>query len=340
METSIARQLADWIGIESISGNENDYGDVLSRALRASGFDVERAEVSPGRHNLLARADRPEVIFCTHLDTVPPFIPPRIERGTVYGRGACDAKGQALAMLRAAQQLVASGERRVGFLFTVGEEVDSIGAQHANHFIASDPAARDNWAPRYTIVGEPTGNKFVSGHKGIYLADLIGHGVASHSSTPQGPSAIHELVTCCSRLVATDWGTDKALGQGTINIGTIQGGHAPNVVAPKARAEILVRAVDDPDQVRARIQNALTDQVEVQEGRERYGPIRFHVPEGEPAEPVAFGTDAPHLTEWGVPLLVGPGSIDLAHTADERIEVREIEEAVERYRQLVVKLVG
>ncbi|MEM7516444.1 MAG: M20/M25/M40 family metallo-hydrolase, partial [Planctomycetota bacterium] len=155
MDKSIAEQLAEWIDIESISGNEGNYGDALARALRTAGFDVEFAQVSKGRHNLLARAERPEVVFCTHLDTVPPFFPPRVERGTVHGRGACDAKGQALAMLLAAQSLVAEGERRVGFLFTVGEEVDSLGAQHANQWISSEPARRDGWAPRYTIVGEP-----------------------------------------------------------------------------------------------------------------------------------------------------------------------------------------
>ncbi|MGD2019125.1 MAG: M20/M25/M40 family metallo-hydrolase [Planctomycetota bacterium] len=336
----IASTLADWIDVESITGNEGDYGDALGRALERHGFDVEFQEVAPGRRNVLARAGRPEVVFCTHLDTVPPFIPPRVSGGTVYGRGACDAKGQALSMLLAAERLVADGERRVGFLFTVGEEVDSVGAAAADRALADDPARRDEWAPRYTIVGEPTGNRFISGHKGIFLADLVARGVAGHSSNPLGPSAVHELVGCCARLTSSGWGSDPDLGEGTLNVGTIEGGHAPNVVAPSARASILVRAVEEPDVVRGRIDAALGEQVELVEEREQYGPVRFLVPEGEPAEPVAFGTDAPHLRQWGTPLLIGPGSIDLAHTDGERIEAREIEEGVARHVATVRGLLG
>lgn len=323
--TDVARQLADWIDVESITGNEGDYGDALARALTRRGFAVEVQEVAPGRRNVLARADRPEVVFCTHLDTVPPFIAPRVERGTVHGRGACDAKGQALAMLMAAEALVKGGERRVGFLFTVGEEVDSLGARHANDALGADPALRDAWAPRYTIVGEPTHGRFVSGHKGIFLADLVASGVAGHSSNPLGPSAVHELVGCCTRLVAADWGRDEVVGEGSINVGLIQGGTAPNVVAPDARATVLVRAVEEPERVRARIQAELTPEVVIAELREQCGPVHFLVPEGHDADPVAFGTDAPHLPRWGRPLLCGPGSIDLAHTSEERIEVSEIE---------------
>lgn len=328
---AIAQELADWIDIESITGNEGDYGTALGATLEREGFSIEYQEVEAGRRNLLGRAERPEVVFCTHLDTVPPFIPPRIERGTVWGRGACDAKGQALAMLLAAKRLVEEGERRVGFLFTVGEEIDSVGASFADAQLAADPSLRDEWSPRYTIVGEPTGNVFVSGHKGIFLFDLVGRGVAGHSSNPLGPSAIHELVGCCNKLTATDWGEDEGLGRGSINVGTIHGGHAPNVVAPEAKAELLIRAVEDTDVVRAKIEAALNPNVELVEGREQYGPVRFHVPDGEPSFPVAFGTDAPHLSRWGQPLLMGPGSIDLAHTKDERIEVAEIEAAVARY---------
>ncbi|MEM6673638.1 MAG: M20/M25/M40 family metallo-hydrolase [Planctomycetota bacterium] len=335
---AIAKTLADWIDINSITGSEADYGDALARALTARGYAVEMQEVEPGRRNVLARADVPEVVFCTHIDTVPPFIPPRIAGGTVYGRGACDAKGQALAMLLAADRLVAEGERRVGFLFTVGEEVDSAGASFADERLADDPALRDGWAPRYTIVGEPTGNRFVSGHKGLFLGELVAHGVAGHSSRPLGPSAVHELVGCCAKLVASPWGEAPDLGPGTINVGRISGGLAPNVVAPEARADILVRAVEEPEVVRERVLAALGEHVELLEGREQYGPVRFHVPEGEESEPVAFGTDAPHLTRWGTPLLIGPGSIDLAHTDEERIEVREVEEGAARHVATVLEL--
>lgn len=335
---AIARLLADWIEIESITGGEGDYGRALTRSLMRRGFAVEHQDVAPGRFNVLARADPPDVLFCTHLDTVPPFIPARVEGGVVWGRGACDAKGQALAMLLAAEELVKRGVTGVGFLLTVGEEVDSIGASFANEAVANDPSLRDRWSPKFTIVGEPTGNRFISGHKGIFLAELVARGVAGHSSTPIGPSAIHELVGCCARLADADWGHSKLVGDGSINIGTIEGGAAPNVVAAEARAEILVRAVEPPERVRSRVQGELGPEVRLVEPREQYGPVEFEVPDGEEAHPVAFGTDAPHLTRFGRPLLFGPGSIDLAHTADERIEVREIEEAAQRHVRTVERL--
>ena len=337
---AIARLLADWIEIESITGGEGDYARALSRALMARGFAVEHQDVAPGRFNVLARAEAPDVLFCTHLDTVPPFIPARVEGGVVWGRGACDAKGQALAMMLAAEELVKRGQTGVGFLLTVGEEIDSAGAAFANEAVANDPALRDKWSPRYTIVGEPTGNRFISGHKGIFLAELVACGVAGHSSTPIGPSAIHELVDCCARLVNADWGHSDLVGEGSINIGTIAGGAAPNVVAAEARAEILVRAVESPERVRSRVLDALVPEVRLVEAREQYGPVEFEVPPGEEAHPVAFGTDAPHLTRFGKPLLFGPGSIDLAHTAEERIEVREIEEAVSRHVLTVERLLA
>src|SRR5690349_22179624 len=160
--TSHAQTLQDWIAVPSVTGAEADYADVLARHLAARGFAVERQEVAPGRFNLLARAARPEVVFCTHLDTVPPFIAPSEDRDYVRGRGSCDAKGPALAMIEAGAQLLSRGEDRIGFLFTVGEETDSLGAQVANARLA------EPWHPRFTIVGEPTDNRFVSGHKGIF----------------------------------------------------------------------------------------------------------------------------------------------------------------------------
>lgn len=336
----VGRVLADWIAVESVTGNEEDFARAAGEALRTRGFAVELQRVAEGRYNVLARAEAPRVVFCTHLDTVPPFLPPRVERDVVHGRGACDAKGQVLAMLLAAEELMARGERRLGFLLTVGEEVDSAGAAFANRAVGADPALRDAWSPDWTIVGEPTGNRFVSGHKGIFLADLLARGVAGHSSNPQGPSAVHELVGCCGRLLARDWGSDPLLGEGTLNVGAIEGGLAPNVVAPEARARILVRAVTEPDDVRARIRGALGEHVELVEHREQYGPVRFHVPPGEEAEPVAFGTDAPHLTRFGRPLLMGPGSIDLAHTDEERIGLAELEAGVGRHVATVERLLA
>jgi acetylornithine deacetylase len=326
--------LKDWIDIESTTGNEDGYGDALARALAALGLDVERQEVAPGRHNVLARGAEPEVVFCTHLDTVPPYFGPREDAEFVHGRGACDAKGPALAMLEAARGLLAEGHDRIGFLLTVGEELDSAGARHANRALAAP------WSPRFTIVGEPTGNRFVRAHKGAFKGTLVAHGVAGHSSEPRGPSAVHELVGALSGLLAEDWGAHPLLGPGSLNVGEIHGGVAPNVVAERAEASLLVRAVEPPDAVEARIRGHLSPRVELLCRAANYGPVEFHVPGGEDGIAVAFGTDAPHLPRFGRPLLYGPGRIQDAHTDHERLEKRAFERAVADYRRTALELLA
>ena len=330
----LLRTLVEWIEIPSVTGEEADYGDALERALQAEGFATERQHVAPGRFNLLARAGEPKVVFCTHLDTVPPFIGARVDSEFIHGRGSCDAKGQALAMLTAARELLAGGEDRIGFLFTVGEEIDSLGAQVASR------ERRAPWNPRWTIVGEPTSGRFISGHKGIFKARLEARGVAGHSSQPIGPSAIHELVGCCSRLLAQDFGSDPVLGPATVNIGEITGGVAPNVVAERAEAEILLRTVSDPDQVEAGIRACLGERVTLERSAECYAPVTFHVPPGEDAHPVAFGTDAPHLDGFGEPLLFGAGDIRDAHTDHEKVGRAQIEACVARHVRTVRDLLA
>ena len=330
--TDPLRTLCDWIDVPSITGDERAYADVAARALSAIGLDVELQEVEPGRPNVLARAGRPpEVVFCTHLDTVPPFLPPRLERDVVHGRGACDAKGQALAMCLAAKKLLADGEDRIGFLLTVGEETDSAGAKLANARLA------EPWAPRHVIVGEPTDNTFVRGHKGLFKCTLRAHGVAGHSSQDVGPSAIHELVLALQRVLAADWGFDPRFGRGTVNVGVIRGGLASNVVAPEAEAEVLFRLVEDADVVRARLEDLLGRHVELAAGK-GYGPIAFQVPEGEASVAVAFGTDAPYLPRWGEPLLYGAGSILVAHTDHEHVTRASLERAVAEHERTVRRL--
>jgi acetylornithine deacetylase len=326
--------LKDWIAIESITGHEDDYGAALSRRLTELGFGVERQRVAAGRHNVLARAGRPEVVFCTHLDTVPPFFGPSEDAEGVRGRGACDAKGPALAMIEAARSLLAEGQDRIGFLFTVGEELDSAGAQHANAALA------EPWQPRYTIVGEPTENRFVRAHKGVFKARLLAEGVAGHSSQDGGPSAVHELVGALHGLLAADWGAHPLLGPGTLNVGLIAGGAAPNVVAARAEASLLVRVVEDPAAVEARIRAQLSPHVRLECRAPSYGPVDFHVPEGETGISVAFGTDAPHLGRFGVPLLYGPGRIQDAHTDHERLSRSSFERAVADYRRTARELLA
>ncbi len=325
--------LVDWIEIPSITGEEGDYGDALARALERAGFGVERQEVAPGRFNVLARAGAPQVVFCTHLDTVPPFIRSRTDGEFIHGRGACDAKGQAVAMLAAAEALLAGGEERIGLLFTVGEETDSAGAALANARLA------EPWEPRYTIVGEPTGLQFVRGHKGTFKGRLVAHGTAGHSSQPGGPSAVHELCCTVARLLAGEWGASPLFGVGTLNVGTLRGGVAANVVAAEASADLLVRVVDSPAEVERRLRAGLSEHVRLEVGK-NYGPVEFHVPAGEPAEVVAFGTDAPHMPRWGTPLLIGPGSILDAHTDHERIRRADLFLAAQRHVDLARALLA
>ncbi|MFT5477396.1 MAG: acetylornithine deacetylase, partial [Planctomycetota bacterium] len=277
------RELADWIEIPSVTGEEGDYGDALQRALERRGFSVERQTVGPGRFNLLARAGEPDVVFCTHLDTVPPFFPSRMDRTHMHGRGACDAKGQVAAMLSAAEQLLARGEDRIGFLLTVGEEEDSDGAAFANIHRPSP------WPGRFVIIGEPTDNTFVSAHKGIVKGHLKACGVAGHSSQRVGPSAIHELVTVCARLLESDWGHDVDLGPGTLNLGTIGGGVASNVVAPAAQAELMVRSVEPSERVLERVRALLGEHVSLDATSKATEPVHFEVPAGEASQVVAFG---------------------------------------------------
>lgn len=330
----LTRTLVDWIEIPSVSGEEADYGDALARALERGGFATERQEVAPGRFNLLARAGEPEVVFCTHLDTVPPFFGATVDDDFVHGRGSCDAKGQAVAMLAAARVLLAEGEDRIGFLFTVGEETDSCGARHANIHRAAP------WNPRFVVIGEPTSSRFVSGHKGIYKARLVGEGVAGHSSQDVGPSAIHELVRSCACLLDTEWTERPGLGATTVNIGGVEGGIASNVVADHAEADVMLRVVEPPEDVEARIRACLTPHVRLESTFKAFGPVEFHVPEGEEARPVAFGTDAPHLPDWGTPLLFGAGDILDAHTDHEKVGRKDLEACAARHQRTARELLA
>lgn len=321
---ALTSELVDYIEIPSVTGSEEDYGNALVRSLERRGLAVERQEVEPGRFNILARAGKPEVVFCTHIDTVPPFFGSRVDADFVYGRGSCDAKGQAVAMLSAVETLLARGEDRVGFLFTVGEEVLGDGAMHANEQLA------DPWAPRFILVGEPTGSRFVKAHKGCFHAQLTAHGVAGHSSQDVGPSAVHELVKALNRILGAQWGQAEGIGEGTVNLGTIEGGVASNVVADLARASFLLRAVEDPAVAQERLLDLLGEHVDLRVEGGAYGPVHFHVPEGEQGVVVAFGTDAPHLSKWGQPLLFGPGAIIDAHTDNEKVSRKEMAAASAR----------
>lgn len=327
--------LSHWIDVPSITGAEDDYADLVTRHLEQLGFDVERQPLAPGRSNLLARvgdAGEPRVVLCTHLDTVPPWIGPRIERGVIYGRGACDAKGPALAMILAAERLVKAGRRDIGLLLTVGEEVDGAGAVLANTKLAAP------WKPAYTIIGEPTDNRFIAGHKGVFKCTLRAHGVAGHSSQPIGPSAVHEMVHALDGLLSEEWGHSDLFGDGTLNVGLIDGGVAENVIADRAEARLMLRIVEEPELIEARLSKYASEHVEFLIEK-AYGPLAFEVPASEADAPVvAFATDGPFLPDWGTKLLYGPGSILDAHTDDEKLDEDSFERAVADYERTALDL--
>ena len=227
-----------------------------------------------------------------------------------------------------------SGEDRIGFLFTVGEETDSAGAARANAQLA------EPWAPRWTVVGEPTDSTFISGHKGLFKACLTGRGVAGHSSQDVGPSALHEMIGATQRLLSEDWGEHPGLGRGTINVGRMDGGVAANVNAALAEAEVLLRIVEDPEVVEERLRACLGEHVTLERVTNRCGPVEFHVPAGEDSVSAAFGTDAAHLPNWGTPLLFGAGSILDAHTDHEKVAKQDLIECSLRHERTVRDLLA
>ena len=335
--------------IPSITGAEAAVVDEVSSRLRAMGAQVSLQRVAHeggpcvGRDNLLAVCGEgpPDVLLTTHLDTVPPFIAPRIvnEGGVarLVGRGVIDAKGIAASMMCAWQRLLAKGETRVGLLFVVGEETNSDGAK----------AAAEGFAPRvrYFINGEPTDNVLVRAMKGVLAFDLEVEGKAAHSAYPAaGKSAVHQLITDLARLQSEAWHDDEDLGETTLNVGQIEGGVAPNVLAPHARAVCVMRATTDADALEQRIRALLSPSTSMSV-RTKSGPQRLVTLPGQPTQVVAFGSDVPHLSplvgaaDRGA-LLVGPGSILDAHTSREGISLAQLRASVALYQQLCHRLLA
>jgi acetylornithine deacetylase len=324
------------VNIESITNNEERVGacllDVLSPLAARSGGSVCRCDVAPARFNVFASWGQPVVTLSTHMDTVPPFIPLREDDNHLWGRSSADAKGIIAAMIVAAERLLASGQTGFGLLFVVGEERNSAGAY---------AAARDPRGSRYIINGEPTGNKLALASKGMLRYELHAHGKAGHSAYPElGDSAIDKLLDALVEIRAVQLPQDSLLGGSTLNIGVISGGRAPNVIADEARAEIAIRLVGDPEPVRRSIAAATNGRVELREVL--YTPaIRFEALPGLDTTIVAFTTDVPAFGgAWGKPFVIGPGSIHVAHTSEERVPKRELFEAVEIYERMVKQLLA
>jgi acetylornithine deacetylase len=324
------------IDIDSTTGREREIGDFLFRHLeelveRVGEGTVERMPVEADRFNLFATWGEPVVVLSTHIDTVPPFLPSSEDEEHIHGRGACDTKGGIAAMLQAVAELLDEGVRGFGLLLVVGEETDSLGAQVAN---------RHPPGSRYLIDGEPTENRLALGSKGFLYLALEAHGRAAHSAYPElGDSAIDKLLDVLARLRELPHPADPVLGETTLNVGTLSGGRAPNVVADQARAEVTLRTVGDTAELKRRIAATVhaVPGVRIAEIRETPAVHLGSLP-GFETTIVKYTTDVPRLGSWGEPFLLGPGSIHVAHTPEERVSKRHLMDTVRHYKDMVHQL--
>ncbi len=334
----LTRALVD---IESVTGNEERVGgflcDYLAPLAAAFGGTVERIEVEPRRFNVYANWGEPQIAtLSTHIDTVPPFFPSREDDDYIWGRGSCDAKGIAASMIKAVEAMLAAGERGFGLLFVVGEERNSAGAYHA---------ARMPRGSRHIVNGEPTENRLALGSKGALRYEVVASGKMAHSAYPElGESAVHKLIEALANVLRIPLPSDPTLGPSTLNIGTISGGRAPNVVADEARAEILIRLVGDSAETKAALARAVAGEpggkplAQLREILE-IPAVRLGALNGFDTMVAAYTTDIPAFGgQWGEPLLFGPGSILVAHTPDERVPKQQLLDAVQIYQGIVREL--
>ena len=322
--------LAELVAIPSVTDDEAALLDFVAERCKPSGWTPEWTDVTRGRRNLFLHGGKASVVFMTHADTVPPFAPPRRRGGLLYGRGSCDAKASLAAMAVALGELASEGAE-VGLLVLVGEERGSDGALAANR--RPHPA-------RFIVGGEPTNNRFVAGSKGALRVAATARGIAGHSSQPEsGRSAVPPLLDFLQDLRTLAWPEDPVFGKTTMNIGVLQAGAAPNVIADGARAEILFRTGVPVDAVLERLGPLARRRVELSVAY-RSEPILFRCPRGTAGEVVSFACDLPLLPAWGEPILVGPGSIVDAHGAQESVALEQVEAAVSLYAELARALLA
>ena len=329
----IFRFTRELIEIESVTWNEGAAGRWLRDYLADSGFEVTAQAVTGDRINVYARIGDPIVTFSSHIDTVPPFIGFSEDEKNIYGRGACDAKGVIAAQVFAAKKLKDEGLTNIGMLYLVGEEDGSDGAKAAN----SIPNRN-----RFLINGEPTESRQAIATKGALRVAIETKGKAAHSAYPElGESAIEKLIDILDDIRRHGWPVDAELGPTTYNIGVISGGRKANVVPDFASSEVMFRAVTDLDELFRMVTEVAGDRAEVKRGF-TLPIVRTRTVEGMdiPKSVVRFATDIPCLTDWGEPLLFGPGSIHDAHTAHEYISRRDLLEAVETYARMARALLS
>ncbi|MEK6279504.1 MAG: M20/M25/M40 family metallo-hydrolase [Acidobacteriota bacterium] len=321
----LTRRLID---IPSVTGDEKSIGLFLAAHLESLGYSAGLQEVDKDRFNVIATTDAlPRVVLSTHMDTVPPHIVSSEDGDSIFGRGACDAKGIIAAQIMAAERLRSEGVNEIGLLFTVDEELSSLGARLADkHEIAR--------ACEYLINGEPTDNKLATATKGSLRLNLKTTGRSSHSAYPeQGESAIEKLLDVLESLRECQWPIDDVLGETTCNIGVITGGTRPNVIPAEASAVLQLRLVTTADQIKTLLENAVAGRAEVEYLSEN-DPVHLLTIDSLEQCVVRFTTDIPYLSNWGRPLLIGPGSILNAHTDHESVDKQELTEAVELYVRL------
>ncbi len=333
-DVDVFRLTRKLIDIPSVTGEEAELGRFVAQFLRQLGYSVELQEAMSGRGNVIATTGAPpHVVFSTHLDTVPPHIAAGEDDLLIYGRGACDAKGIIVAQIAAAERLRSAGVNEIGLLFTIEEEVSSAGAKAANaHPLSS-------WC-RYLINGEPTDNRLAVGSKGSLQVIIRCQGRAAHSAYPeQGESAIEKLLDVLANIRRIAWPSSDVFGETTCNIGVVSGGTRSNVIPAEAQAALQIRLATNAAAVKELLERAVQGRASLEYGS-LHDPQRMEAVDGFEQTVVRFTTDIPYLTNWGKPLLIGPGSILDAHTDHERVSKSELLRAVEIYCDLARRLLA
>ena len=327
----LTRELVD---IPSVTGEEFQIGTALGELLMRQGYHVELQDISPERSNIIATTQaQPRVVLSTHMDTVPPFIGSTEDDEFIYGRGACDAKGIIAAQIAASERLRRDGIDEIGLLFTVDEEVASAGAKIAN----DSPVAR---SCEFLINGEPTDNLLAIGTKGSLQATISTRGRAAHSAYPeQGDSAIEKLLDVLNDIRRIDWPKNDVFGETTCNIGIVSGGTRANVIPDAAQATIQIRLADSALAIKEHLEYAIAARAAI-DYKSVHDPIRLLTIDGIEQMVARFTTDIPYLSNWGRALLIGPGSILVAHTEDEKVSKAELLNAVDLYANLVKSLLA
>ena len=328
----VLRLTRDLIDIPSVTGEEFQIGTSLGELLNRLGYHVELQDIAPERSNVIATTGaKPRVVLSTHMDTVPPFIASSEDDEFIYGRGSCDAKGIIAAQISAAEKLRADGVKEIGLLFTVDEEVTSAGAKIVN----DHPLAK---SCEYLINGEPTDNQLAMGTKGSLQATIRTEGRAAHSAYPEaGDSAIETLLRVLEDIRKVDWPRDDVFSETTCNIGVISGGTRANVIPSDAQATIQIRLAVSAEVVKEILDRAVAGRASI-EYKSVHDPVRLTTIDGFETMLARFTTDIPYLSNWGTPLLIGPGSILVAHTDHERVGKQELMDAVDRYANLARSL--